>query len=160
MWYIHFCIVRLPGRAHVKWSWLRAWIKILLFYYSYDNLIYYTFKVHSCFLLVDIHQLILNVRKPWHHFRRISWIVGWSCRKNIIGHWWRDHLKAAKITKQQKWPAAVWKVDRTSLFTANLFLHLSLFWIYNKTILDSVGLRQITLTSVWIILDIMLSLMQ
>ena len=35
---------------------------------------YYTFKLHSCFLLVDIYQLILNVRKPWHHFRRISWI--------------------------------------------------------------------------------------
>ena len=33
---------------------------------------HYTFKLISCFLLVDIHQLILNVRKPRHHFRRIS----------------------------------------------------------------------------------------
>ena len=100
------------------------------------NYYYYTFKLHFCFLLVDIHQLILDVRKPWHHSPRISWIIRRSCpKKKITGRWWRNHLKAAKMTKQQKWRAAVWKVNRTSLFTANLFLHLSLLWMYNKTII-------------------------
>ena len=89
-------------------------------YHNYSH--YYTFKLHSCFLLVDIHQLILNIRKPWHHFHRISWIIRRSCQKKIIGRWWHNNL-ATKITKQQKWPAAVWKVKRMSLFTANLFLH-------------------------------------
>ena len=29
-----------------------------------DNVSYYTLKLHSCFLSVDIYQLILTVRKP------------------------------------------------------------------------------------------------
>ena len=145
-------------------------------------LYYYTFKLHSCFLLIDIYQLILNVWKPWHHFRRISWTIrrSYPKKKKIIGRWWRNHLKAAKITKQQKRPAAVWNDNRLSLSTANLFLHLSLLWTNNKTIIGfglrtisriilqtsvnvihlSLRLRQITLTLVWIILDIMLSLIQ
>ena len=102
----------------------------------------YTFTLHSCFLLVDIYQFILNVRKPSHHFCRISWIIWRSCQKLIVGRWWRNHLKAEKITKQQKWPAAVWKVNRTTLFTANLSLHLSLLWVY-KTIIGF-GLRIIS----------------
>ena len=27
-------------------------------------------------------------------------------KNKIIGCWWRNQLKAVKITKQQKWPAA------------------------------------------------------
>ena len=75
-----------------------------------NNRVYFTIRLRSCFLLVDIHQLILNVWKPWHHFRRISWIIRRSCpkkKKKNIGCWRLNHLKAAKITKQQKWPAAV-----------------------------------------------------
>ena len=30
-----------------------------------------------------------------------------AVRKKIIGRWWRNHLKAAKITKQQNWPAVI-----------------------------------------------------
>ena len=37
-----------------------------------DNYIYYyTFKFHSRSLLVNILQLILNVRQLWRHFRSI-----------------------------------------------------------------------------------------
>ena len=32
---------------------------------------YYTFKLHSRSLLINILQLILNARQLWRHFRRI-----------------------------------------------------------------------------------------
>ena len=40
-----------------------------------------------------------------------------------------------KLQNSKKWSAAVWKVNCMSPFTGNLFLHLSLFWMYNKTII-------------------------
>ena len=143
----------------------------ILYYY------YYTFKHHSCFLLVDIHQLIFNDRKLWHHFCRRSWIIRRSClTKKIIGRRWRNHSRPRKLQNSKNGLQQFGKlIART--FTANLFSHLSLFWMY-KTIIRfglrmsriiqtlvhvtclSLRLWQITSTSVWIILDIMLSPIQ
>ena len=94
--------------------------------------------IHSnfiCFLLVDIHQLILNAWKPWDHFRQISWIGRRSCPKKIIARWWRNHFKVVKITTQQKMAYSSLESYSFRVFSLQIFLHLPLFWMYNKTII-------------------------
>ena len=48
--------------------YLVSWYSTTLFFV---NNVYYTFKLQSRSLLVNILQLILNVRQLWRHFRRI-----------------------------------------------------------------------------------------
>ena len=124
------------------------------------NTNYYTFKLHSRSLLVNILQLILNVRQLWRHFRR-----------NTVTSLPQSARKLQNFAKLIAW------VFLLPHFACTL---VWLFWMYNKTIFGfglrmisriiqtsvnvirlSLLLRQITLTSVWIIpVDIMLSLIQ
>ena len=61
---------------------------------------YYTFILYSRSLLVNILQLILNVRQLWRHFRRILWIIGWRCpEKNLLDADDITTSERAKITK-------------------------------------------------------------
>ena len=96
---------------------------------------YYTFKVHSRSLLVNILQLVLNDRQLWRHFRRILWIIGWRCAKKMIGRWWRHYLKARENDKVTKFC----KINRMGLFTATLCLHLSMtiFKLIIKQLMES-----------------------
>ena len=64
------------------------------------NKYYYTFKVHSRSLLVNILRLILNVRQLWRLFRRkLLWIIGRRCPKKYLGADDVTTSKRAKITK-------------------------------------------------------------
>ena len=90
-----------------------------------DNLYYYTFKLHSRSLLVNILQLILNVQQLWRNF----------CRILCIGRWWRYSVtasKRAKIIKYQHFARLIAWVFFLPHFACIL---VWLFWMYNKTII-------------------------
>ena len=150
----------------------KASLKITIVCWTTPNKYYYTFKLHFSFLLGQ-HTPVNSQCLPAVASFPSNTVHYWMelCKKNIIGCWWRHYIKVRENYKITKFC----KINCTSLFTATLCLHLStvlLLWMYNKTVngfgmgmisriiqtevnVIRLSLWHITLTSVWIILDIM-----
>ena len=130
--WVNYCFV------YVNWTLL-----LFISAKNYFELLYIQIsKCHSRFLLLDIHHLILNARKPWH-FWRISWIIRRSCPKKLIGCWWRNHLKARILQNSKIGLQQLGKFITRVFLPQIFFLQLFLFWMYNKRIIGF-GLRIIS----------------
>ena len=104
-----------------------------------------SFIIHSNFILVSYWSTFTGYFSMSGNrdiiFAEYCELFDGAVQKKIIGRWWRNYLKAAKITKQQKWPATVWKV--TATVWKGVFLQQSFSCIYRsfeciiKQLLDS-----------------------